>query len=166
MSLVSDQGPPTRPARQTVSGAGYAGFTFPHDLHSSEEAMPTTITCRDQTTSGRLLDVLTLQDLPETIRLRDLIQLWVREEVAGRNLNPITLPAPVHPAEADRNGHLPSRAPRLDWKTQTEAALRAFARNRFVVLIGNRQVADLDESIDLSQAPQVAFLRLVPFVGG
>ncbi len=128
--------------------------------------MPTTITCRDQTISGQLLAPLTLKDLPDTINLRDLIRLRVREEVAGRNLGLTTLPGSVDAAEARRNDHLSSQPRLLDWEEQAEAALRAFSRNRYVVLVGNRQVEALDELIELSEAPQVAFLRLVPLVGG
>jgi hypothetical protein len=86
--------------------------------------------------------------------------------VAARNIGPSALPASLDPAEAQRNRDLPSRAPRLDWEEQAEVTLRAFARNRFVVLVGNRQAVDLDELIDLRQTSQVTFLRLVPLVGG
>jgi hypothetical protein len=34
------------------------------------------------------------------------------------------------------------------------------------VLVGDRQVDDLDESIDLAVASEVAFVRLVPLMGG
>ena len=128
--------------------------------------MPSTITCRDQTTSGQLLAPFTLKDLPDTISLRDLIRLRVREDVAARNLGLTALPGPVDAAEASRNDCLPSQRPQLDWEEQAEAALRAFSRNRYVVLVGSHQVEDLDELIDLSEAAQVAFLRLVPLMGG
>jgi hypothetical protein len=44
--------------------------------------------------------------------------------------------------------------------------LEAFTKNGFFVLVAGRQVADLDEVVDLSAASDVSFVRLVPLVGG
>lgn len=128
--------------------------------------MPATITCRDQTTSGVLLPQLTLRDLPDTISLRDLIRLRVREEVVARNLVLGAQPGLADAAEARWNDRLPSQPRAFDWEERAKAALRAFSHNRYVVLVGSRQIEDLDELIDLSEAQQVTFLRLVPLVGG
>jgi hypothetical protein len=49
---------------------------------------------------------------------------------------------------------------------QAEVACAAFAGNGFVMIVGERQVEDLDEVIDLRWTPSVAFIRLVPLVGG
>ncbi|NHO85139.1 hypothetical protein HA073_29415 [Micromonospora sp. CMU55-4] len=68
----------------------------------------------------------------------------------------------VRAPEEDRVG----RGRRLDWERQADAACAAFARNGFVLLVGDRQVEDLDEEIDLLADPEVAFVRLVPLVGG
>ncbi|MEU4560040.1 hypothetical protein AB0F72_16790 [Actinoplanes sp. NPDC023936] len=48
----------------------------------------------------------------------------------------------------------------------TFSAVEAFSRNSFVVLVGNRQIEDLDERLDLSDGAEVTFLRLVPLAGG
>jgi hypothetical protein len=127
--------------------------------------MPATVACQDFTTSGQLLTRHTLQDLPDAISLRDLIRLRVREEVATRNLSLAAAPGLIDAAEARRNDGLPSQPRPLDWEEQAEATLRAFSRNRYVVFVGGRQIEDLDESIDLSAAAEVIFLRLVPLVG-
>ena len=47
-----------------------------------------------------------------------------------------------------------------------EAAERAFRRNGFVLLVGDRQVEDLDGTVDLTGAPEITFIRLVPLAGG
>jgi len=44
--------------------------------------------------------------------------------------------------------------------------VEAFSRNGFVVLVGDRQVEGLDELLPLAEASTVAFVRLVPLVGG
>lgn len=45
-------------------------------------------------------------------------------------------------------------------------ALDAFARNGFLVLVGDRQIEDPDEWVALGPATEVVFLKLVPLVGG
>jgi hypothetical protein len=44
--------------------------------------------------------------------------------------------------------------------------LGAFGRNAFVVLVDDRQVAELDEEVHLRAGTRVTFLKLVPLVGG
>jgi hypothetical protein len=58
------------------------------------------------------------------------------------------------------------RPHRIDWERQADAAVEAFGRNGFVVLVGDRQVEDVDEELSLDDASDVAFVRLVPLVGG
>ncbi|WP_229068741.1 hypothetical protein [Actinoplanes sp. DH11] len=47
-----------------------------------------------------------------------------------------------------------------------DRAVTAFAGNGFVVLVGDRQVEDLDEVLELPTGTEVTFLRLVPLAGG
>jgi hypothetical protein len=127
----------------------------------------TTVTFRDETAMGRPLAEFTLPDLPEKISARDLVRLRVREEVARFNGAPAPrfhgLVSPLD-AEVELNG---PRAPRrIDWERQAEAAERAFGRNGFLLLVGDRQIDDLAEEIDLTVDPVVSFVKLVPLVGG
>ncbi|WP_329118302.1 hypothetical protein [Streptomyces sp. NBC_01465] len=63
-----------------------------------------------------------------------------------------------HEVAQDKEGADPER--------QFERALTAFGRNGFVVLVGERQVEELDEEIELPAGTEVTFLKLVPLVGG
>ena len=45
-------------------------------------------------------------------------------------------------------------------------AEQAFASNGFLVLVGGKQVDDLDVELDLGVDTDVCFVRLVPLVGG
>lgn len=47
-----------------------------------------------------------------------------------------------------------------------DAAERAFARNGFLMLLGDRQVQDLDEVLSRGETIDVVFVRLLPLVGG
>jgi hypothetical protein len=128
-----------------------------------------TVTFRDETATGRALDEFSLPDLPDSITARELVRLRVREEVARFNAQPRPrfqgLVQPVA-AEVELNGHRPGPPRRIDWERQADVAERAFQRNGFLLLVGERQIEDLSEMIDLTVDPVVSFVRLVPLVGG
>lgn len=127
------------------------------------------ITLHDQSATGRELGSITLDQLPDTITLRELIRLRVREEVARHNAAPTTrFQGLVQPtdAEVDRNGYRLRTPRRLDWEKQADVAEQAFLRNGFFVLLDDRQAEDLDEVIAVDDALEVAFVKLVQLVGG
>jgi hypothetical protein len=111
-----------------------------------------TLTCHDATTAGTAPATLTLHDLDTTITLRDLIRHRVREEVAlrGGRRTLASRGAPTGPG----------------WEAVADATLRSFERNGFVVLVGDRQLVDLDATIDTDEVTDVTFLKLVPLAGG
>jgi hypothetical protein len=107
--------------------------------------------------------------LPESMTARELIRLRVREEAARYN----AAPAPrfhglVRPdgAETSPDGYLLRVPRRLDWERQADAAERAFTRNGFFMLTGDKQIEDLDEIVSLAGSPDVVFVKLVPLAGG
>ncbi|MFG1955114.1 hypothetical protein [Micromonospora sp. NPDC048830] len=128
-----------------------------------------TVMIRDETATGRAIDRWPLAGMPERMSARELVRLRVREEVARFNASQAEhfrgLVQPTD-AEATLNGYRTARGRRLDWERQADAACAAFARNGFVLLVGDHQVEDLDEEIDLRSDPELAFVRLVPLVGG
>lgn len=128
-----------------------------------------TVTFRDETATGRWLEELAIADLPETMSVRELVRLRVREEVARFNARPSHhFRGLVQPddAEIELDGYRLRTPRRLEWQRQAAIAERAFSRNGYVVLVGDRQVDDLDEIVDLTAEPEVVFLKLLPLVGG
>jgi hypothetical protein len=127
------------------------------------------VTYRDETATGREVDRHTLPDLPDQVTVRELVRLRVREEVARHNAAPAAhfhgLVQPTD-AEATLNGYRLRARRRLDWERQAAAAEEAFARNGFFILVDDRQVESLDETVDLTVDVDVAFVKLVPLVGG
>ncbi|MDX3642638.1 hypothetical protein [Streptomyces sp. MB09-02B] len=67
---------------------------------------------------------------------------------------------------AEGSARRPAQTPAEPPEARAEAALRAFAGNGLLVLVGDRQVTELDEEIELAAGTEVTFLRLVPLVGG
>ncbi|MBO3747471.1 hypothetical protein J5X84_15445 [Streptosporangiaceae bacterium NEAU-GS5] len=128
-----------------------------------------TVIVRDETATGRALDEFPLPGLPERISARELVRLRVREEVARYNAAPSArfsgLVRPVD-AEVALNGYRMAAVRQIDWERQADIAERAFERNAFVLLVGERQVEDLAEVIDLTVDPIVSFIKLIPLVGG
>ncbi|MCX4780574.1 hypothetical protein [Streptomyces sp. NBC_01264] len=117
----------------------------------------------DETTAGGRGDGWGMEIAEERLALRELIRRRIFQEVAegGAAQSGAAATAAgsrlVRPAAADRP---------VDPQAQTEAALAAFGRNGFLVLVGDRQITDLDEEIDLPLGTEVTFLKLVALVGG
>ena len=131
--------------------------------------MPTAVTVRDRTTLGETAGELTLEFLTERVTARELIRGRVYQEVTEHNARQAGLfTGLVQPRDAERTrGGFRLRSPRrIDWAEQYAAALAAFARNGFLLLVDDRQVTDLDAEIELRHDTAVCFLRLVPLVGG
>lgn len=128
--------------------------------------MPT-LTIHDETMTGRTVSTFTLDVLTEHLTARDLICRRVTEEVREYNLlRPSRFNGLVEPTDAETtlNG---SRSYRLiDAEKQVCRALEAFTRNRFFLLVDNRQVEELDAVIEVAVDTQISFVRLVPLVGG
>ncbi len=136
------------------------------DWHTRDVA---TVTFRDETATGKALHSFEVLHVPDSITVRELVRLRVREEVARYNAAPTSrFQGLVRPADAEveLNGYRLARPRRLDWEQQADAACAAFERNGFFVLVGDRQVEDLGETVDLNAAADVAFIKLVPLVGG
>ncbi len=100
----------------------------------------------DETTSGSRSDGGDLQVAEERLTVRELIRRRVHQEVAAHNTR---TPAVFQDPEA-----------------QTALALKAFAANGFLVLVGDRQATELDEEIELTEDTEITFLKLVALVGG
>ena len=131
--------------------------------------MATTVTVRDETTTGELTYELALTLTAERLTGRDLLKFRVQEEVADYNeKQPEYFRGLVQPSDAERtlNGYKLSKARELDWQEQFEKAVEAFERSGFVMLVNDRQVESLDEEIELTTDTTVTFLKLVPLVGG
>jgi hypothetical protein len=127
------------------------------------------VTFVDETTSGSRSGGWGLEIAEERLTARELIRRRVFQEVAEFNARtPGVFQGLVRPEDAEHvlNGYALRTPRRIDPEAQTELALKAFAGNGFLVLVGDRQVTDLDEEIELLLGTEVTFLKLVPLVGG
>jgi hypothetical protein len=128
----------------------------------------TTITIVDESTIGER-HTWSLDFLDETVSLRELIRRRIYQEVTEYNAREVGyFRGLVQPTDVERtlNGSRLKSGHRLDWRTQYEKAIEAFTRRGYLVLVNDRQVADLDASVDLHAGTEVTFFKLVPLVGG
>ena len=130
------------------------------------------VTIFDETLSGERTASLRLDLLSSTITARELIRRRVYEEVQEYHAAPPSavfrgLVTPTETETALNGPKLPHPVKRrVDWEAQYERALSAFARNGFFILVGDRQVEDLDEELELKVDTEVSFVKLVALVGG
>jgi hypothetical protein len=128
-----------------------------------------TLTVHDRTATGRGIDSIVIDNVPDRITIRELIRTRVRDEVARYNLRPSAsfrgLVAPDG-AVPEIAGYRMPKPRRLDWERQADVAVDAFGRNGFFILVNGRQALELDELIDVSDTGDVAFVKLVQLVGG
>ncbi|MFJ2478246.1 hypothetical protein ACIOWI_35760 [Streptomyces sp. NPDC087659] len=123
----------------------------------------------DESTHGKRAEAWTLHVAEERLTVRELIRRRVFQETAEYNArSTVASHALVQPlrSEAALTGDRPSTPPRVDPERQFHVALERFARNGFLILVGDRQVEQLDEEIDLALDTEAVFLKLVPLVGG
>jgi hypothetical protein len=129
-----------------------------------------TLTVYDESPTGRPVSDVTIPGLPERISVREIVRLRVREEVARHNANPVQLfRGLVQPTDTETtaNGFRLRQVRRLDWEAQADAAVAAFERNGYFILVGDHQVDHLDEVVDLTGPDlHVTFVKLTQLVGG
>jgi hypothetical protein len=131
--------------------------------------MGTALTIHDETTSGQRTNTFTLDCLTERMTVREVIRARIYQEVQDYNLKePECFRGLVQPTEAERvlNGYKLRARRKIDWEEQYKRALEAFERNRFFVLVGNKQAANLDDEFEVKVDTEVWFMQLVPLVGG
>ena len=128
----------------------------------------TTITIIDESTLGENR-AWNLDLLDETVSLRELIRRRIYQEVTKYNARQSEyFRGLVQPTGAERtlNGYRLKTVHQLDWKAQYEKALEAFKYRGYILLVDDKQVADLDTPIELHAGTEVTFLKLIPLVGG
>lgn len=122
----------------------------------------------DETAAGSRDERWMFEVAEERLPLREILRRRVFQEVAHHNggasrdaFRGLVCPAG---AEVVHAGFCTSGP--VDPERQCEAAFQAFGRNGFVVLVGDRQIEELDEVVALPPGVEITFLKLVALVGG
>lgn len=136
--------------------------------------MPVTLTIRDETAAGSVIDERPLEFPSERITVRELIRERVYQEVQdfNRQSEQTAFRGLVQPTDAERvlNGpkveYRLAKHRQIDWKQQFQQALDAFQRHGFLVLIDANQADGLDQEFTIAHGTQVSFVKLTLLVGG
>lgn len=117
----------------------------------------------------------------ERISARELICRRIRDEIAALHresvqawLSQTRTRSFLIPVEERVETRLnPERSPLkrpkpipIDEKAEMEAAVQAFTEGKFILLLDDRQVDDLDEEVTLSAESEALFIYLMPLKGG
>lgn len=99
-----------------------------------------------------------------------LIELRVRQDVAECNKHKYKRRSAlieITDAEDILNSQITKvNRQQIDSDALVAAAQKGFKLNSFVMLVGERQIVDLNEVIDVSSEPKITFIRLIPLIGG
>jgi hypothetical protein len=129
--------------------------------------MPFTLSILDETTAGARQNAGEFQFEISTSTLREIIQQRVRQEVERFNQSDFQVfRGLIQPGETERILNDVRERPFLDWQKQYDRAVAAFNGNGFLVFVDDRQITDLDETLHLTAQTKIAFLKLVPLIGG
>jgi hypothetical protein len=129
--------------------------------------MATTLIVRDRSVDGADLGELTLEFLTDRITVRELIRSRVYQEVTEYNARRVMRWTGLFQPETDPASLGSNGAPRrVNWEAQCDRALRAFNTGTLLIVVEGRQLDKLDDEIELRADASVAFLRLVPLIGG
>jgi hypothetical protein len=129
--------------------------------------MSLALSVHDETTSGESRSAGIFQFDNVSLTLREIIRLRVQQEVARFNEADYEMfQGLVQPEESERVLNGVRTRPVLDPQKQFTKAIAAFNGNGFLVLLDDRQIMDLDETLHLTAQSKITFLRLVPLVGG
>ncbi len=131
--------------------------------------MAVALTMYDETATGTHLRHITVEFPSDVVSVRELIRGRIYEEVADFNRRkPECFCGLVQPTDADvvLNGYKLRKQRAIDWNEQFDAAVDAFQRNGFLLLVDDRQPEGLDERVRVTAGTKVSFVRLMPLVGG
>ncbi len=133
--------------------------------------MPLMLTIWDTTLPGARTPGFELEVGDRTaITVRELIRQRVLQEIERyeRSATPDVFVGLVQPEESERilNGYRMVGRRQIDGEEQVKRACASFEKNGFLILVNDRQVESLEQTVDVSAGAEIEFVKLVPLIGG
>jgi len=125
-----------------------------------------TLTIKDETTAGQILNEIALKFDSEYITVKELIEERLKVEIKKYEENVedykkgLVAPAPL---EALLNK---KKKKKIDLEKQLYIAMEAFQKNGFFILVDDEQVENLEDRFLVDESTQVSFVKLTQLVGG
>ena len=133
--------------------------------------MHATLTIKDETLYGQSDEApsFTLDFPRKIVSAREIVETRIRREVEKHNnAEPAVSRFLIKPNLAEKilNNFKPKEKKPIDWREQYAAAVEAFERNGFILLVDDLQIENLNQIIEIEPQTSVTFLKLVTLVGG
>ena len=125
-----------------------------------------TLTIKDETTAGQILNEISLKFESEYISVKELIEARIQAEVVryekdlGSYIRGLVLPNDMERRLNNKN------KTRIDPEKQLYVALEAFQKNGFFILVDDEQIDELDQKFLVDESTHISFVKLTPLVGG
>lgn len=127
------------------------------------------LTIKDETAGGTTINEVPVSFDNELTSVRDIVRLRVYAEVEiYNNKMPEYFKGLVQPRDAEKtlNGYKMKTRHTVDPEKQYLAALDAFQKNVYFVLIDNIQAESLEQLVVINENTSISFIKLTPLVGG
>ena len=134
--------------------------------------MAFSVTFKDETLTGKLIQEISVPVGSEVMTLREIIMLRVEEEIKSREVEKhqrfMALAFEMDEKERTLNGVREKRKPGEvpDPEAHGYRALKAFQQNAYFVLVDNIQVENLEAPLRMTDKTTVTFVKTTPLVGG
>ncbi len=128
-----------------------------------------TITIKDETFAGKILNEITLNFKSELVTVKEIIEQRVTQEVDNyNNKQSGYFNGLIEPTDAEKtiNGYKLKPKKVIDAEKQVYIALESFMKNGYFVLVDNIQSENLEQEVLLSSNTTVSFVKLTPLIGG
>ena len=129
-----------------------------------------TLTIRDTTFSGDIVNEVDLRFTSEQVTVREIVTERVTQEVEAYNESQREgdFSGLIKPTDTERrlNGERANRRKPVDAERQVYVALDAFQKNGYFVLIDDQQAESLEQRVTLRADTEVSFIKLTPLIGG
>lgn len=128
------------------------------------------VTIVDKTIGGKSVNSIDVVFDKNNITLKELIEARVHQEVTAYNSKRKQVyNGLITTSKEERQlneSHKLKKRKEMDAEKQTYVALDGFLKNQYFVILNNRQIECLDESISINEIETVNFIKLVKLVGG
>ncbi len=132
----------------------------------------TTITIREESTSGEIAAPAAIEIPTERLTVRELIRSQVYQQVKDQNVQVAARSCEpdngIQLTETERalNGVRDVKPKPVPWKAQLDKAIAAFESQHILIFIDDQQITSLDQELTLNSQTDICFLRLTMLMGG
>ena len=124
---------------------------------------------KDELSTGEIISEGIVNFPAEKTTVQALIEARVTQEVEKYNAKMNgKFNGLVQPCDTEKllNGYSLKEGKEVNAEQQRKAAIAAFKKNGFFMLVNDKQVTELEEVILVTPKTVVSFIKLVPLIGG